>query len=183
MLTVILTGGMSRRMGKDKAMLPFNGTPMALSLAARYVAMGPVAFSVDRPGRFPVGTYSELTDEYPGLGPLNGIVSAFSQTDANVILLTATDMPCVNPESARRLLAALGFHDACLYRDQPLFGVYARNCLESARQCLSAGRLSFRDLFNHIDVLYRTPDKMEQFLNLNTPEEYEKFIKMQNTFS
>ena len=52
MTTVILTGGGSRRMGSDKAMLPWQGKTMLQSLIDRYSVLGDVAVSVNRPGRF-----------------------------------------------------------------------------------------------------------------------------------
>ena len=72
MLAVILTGGKSSRMGRDKALLPVGGVPMARLLAERFRAAGfDVAFSVDRAGRFPLGDETELPDAFPGEGPLH----------------------------------------------------------------------------------------------------------------
>lgn len=172
MMTVILTGGQSRRMGRDKALLELNGRPMSLLLAERYAELGPVAFCVDREGRFPVGPYTELCDKFPGQGPLNGLVAAFEDTAEELVLLTATDMPGGRPAAARVLLETLGEHDACIYRGEPLFGLYRQSCLEAARNCLAEGKRSFKDLFSRIDV--RRLDVPEEGLvqNLNTPEDF-----------
>lgn len=177
MMIVILTGGQSRRMGRDKALLDWDGQPISLALAKKYESLGPVAFSVDRRGRFPTGGYRELVDEYPGQGPLNGLVSAFSQTEENLVLLTATDMPGATAEAAQKLMAALGEHDACIYRGEPLFGLYRRSCLGAARRCLEEGKRSFKDLFAQIDVLLLERPAEELFRNLNTPQEYNEFFK------
>ena len=177
MLTVILTGGSSRRMGRDKAMLPVSGESMALWLARKYEALGPVAFSVDRRGRFPVGTYRELEDRYPGCGPLNGLVSAFLETGEDIVFLTATDMPAGDPAEVRYLLERLGEHDACLFENEPLFGVYRRSCLEAARSCLEEKRFSLRGFLERVDAL-RVPVRCPAMLaNLNTPEEYESYVR------
>ena len=165
-------------MGRDKALLDFQGLPMCLALAKKYECLGPVAFSVDREGRFPTGTYRELVDEYPGQGPLNGLVSAFAKTEEEIILLTATDMPGGTAAAAEHLLASLGEHDACIYHGEPLFGVYRRRCLDAARRCLEEGRRSFKDFFAQIDVLRLERPEEALFRNLNTPEEYEAFQKL-----
>lgn len=179
MLTVILTGGASRRMGKDKAMLPVTGQAMAINIAKRYECLGPVAFSVDRGGRFPLEGYRELVDRYPGCGPLNGLVSAFLDTDEDVIFLTATDMPAGEPEAVRRLLEQLGEHDACLFAGEPLFGVYRRSCLKTAQACLEAGEYALRSFLRRIDALQLPVQDPKMLANLNTQEEYETFIKRQ----
>ncbi|MCD7770281.1 MAG: molybdenum cofactor guanylyltransferase [Oscillospiraceae bacterium] len=176
LLVVILTGGASRRMGRDKAALPLDGQTMALSLAEKYKDLGPVCFSVDRRDRFPAGPYGQLIDRYPGRGPLNGIVSAFSEREEDMLLLTATDMPAARPEAALYLRERIGDHEACLFRGQPLFALYRRSCLGSAVECLEAGQPSFRALLERIDALVLPPEDEEMFLNLNTPAEYDAFI-------
>lgn len=176
MLTVILTGGASRRMGRDKAMLPVDGKAMALMLAEKYAELGPVAFSVDRRGRFPMGEYRELEDRYPGCGPLNGLVSAFMDTEEDVIFLTATDMPGGDPVAVEHLLAHLGEHDACLYEGEPLFGVYRRSCLAPAVKSLEAGEYALRRFLRKVDALELPAPRREILQNLNTPEEYRDFL-------
>jgi molybdopterin-guanine dinucleotide biosynthesis protein A len=176
MLTVILTGGASRRMGRDKAVLPVHGQTMAHMLAEKYKALGPVAFSVNTPGRFPVGEYRELVDIYPDCGPLNGIVSAFLQTREDVIFLTATDMPAGDVGAVQTLLCGLEDYDACIYGNEPLFGVYHRRCLEPARHCLASGQYAIREFLQAIRLHRLETDRTELFTNLNTQEEYQRFL-------
>ncbi len=184
MLTVILTGGGSRRMGRDKALLPWQGETMLQSLIDKYTAeLGPVAVSVNERGRFAFHSAAELTDPYPGMGPLNGIVSAFEQTDAQTVFLTGTDLPFGEPELVRSLAGLMGRSDACVIRRgekgiEPLFALYGRSCLAAARGCLSEGRKSFRELFGEIDVRYVSAGELPEFdlerilRNVNTPEDY-----------
>ena len=176
MITVILTGGASRRMGTDKAMLPLNGMTMALALAKKYESLGQVVFSVDRKGRFPIGEYREMADRFPGCGPLNGLVSVFQETEEELAFLTATDMPAGSLDAVKILLDALGEHDACLFRGEPLFGVYRRNCLPAALECLQEGERSMRGFLCRVDALELTPPGGEELVNLNTPEEFHQYI-------
>jgi len=185
MMTVILSGGGSRRMGRDKAMLPFCGNTLLQTLIDRYAALGPVGVSVDRTGRFPFNGAAEFVDRFPGQGPMNGIVSGFSATDADTLLLTAVDLPYGDPALARRLETLRGSADACVVRRgpkgvEPLFAVYGRSCLEPAKACLAAGKRSLMALLDRVDVRYAEPDALREFdldrifTNVNTPEEYEK---------
>lgn len=163
-------------MGQDKATLPADGTTMALMLAEKYAKLGPVAFSVDRSGRFPAGEYRELADRFPGCGPLNGLVSAFEQTEEDVIFLTATDMPGGDTDSVEYLLSRLGEHDACLYENEPLFGVYRRSCLVPAAESLEAGEYALWRFLRKIDALQLPAEDKNVFVNLNTPEEYRLYF-------
>ncbi len=175
-ICVILTGGKSRRMGTDKAVLPLDGEALCLRLAEEFAPLVPVYFAVDRAGRFPTGRFGELADRFPGQGPLNGIVSAFRGSGAAYALLIATDMPCCTRAAAECLTGAIGGHDACLYGDEPLFGLYARSCLPAAEACLAAGQNAMRGFLGRIDALRLAPDDPALFTNLNTPEELQAFI-------
>lgn len=184
MLTVILTGGGSRRMGRDKALLPWQGETMLQSLIDKYSrALGPVAVSVNEPGRFAFRSAIELTDPYPGMGPLNGIAAAFEQTDAGTVFLTGTDLPFGEPELVYALEKLMGEADACVIRRgekgiEPLFALYKKSCQGAARKALAEGRRSFRELFGGINVRYAAPEELAQFdlerilRNVNTPEDY-----------
>ena len=135
LLAVIIAGGKSSRMGRDKALLPVGGKPMAQLLVDRFRADGfAVALSVARKGQFPIEGAAELTDAFPGMGPLNGIVAAFSETDAQQILLVAADMPKAAPALARRLEELRGDCDACVIRRgngtvETLFGIKGKGNL------------------------------------------------------
>ena len=184
MLAVILTGGKSSRMGRDKAMLPVAGVPMARLLTERFRAAGfEVAVSVDRAGRFPLGDAAELPDAFPGQGPLNALYSAFTQTDTEAVFCAATDLPGGDPALAKRLLALRGDCDACLIRRadgtaETLFGVYARSCLPAAERCLREGRRSMRAAIEGLRVRWVDEAELPEWdlsrvlRNVNTPEEY-----------
>lgn len=185
MLTVILTGGSSRRMGRDKALLPFEGATLLQTLIDRYGAYGPVCVSVDRKGRFPFHGALEITDAYPGLGPLNGIVSGFRVSEAEELLLTAVDLPYGDPRLARRLSELRGESDACVIRSgpkdlEPLFAVYGRSCLAAAEACLADGRRSLFSMLERLNVRYASAEEFDGFdierifTNVNTPQEYEQ---------
>ena len=183
MLTVILTGGSSRRMGRDKALLPYGESTLLQTLIDRYGAYGPVGVSVDRAGRFPFRGALELTDVFPGQGPMNGVVSGFRQTDARELLLTAVDLPYGDAALARRLSELRGGADACVLRRgqkgiEPLFAVYGRSCEAIASDCLREGRRSLLALFDRASVRYVTPEELPDWdlehilTNVNTPEDY-----------
>lgn len=183
MLTVILTGGASRRMGRDKAMLPYGGSTMLQYLIDKYSTLGPVAVSVNKPGRFPFTGAVELCDAYPDLGPLNGIVSAFANTEADCVFLTGTDLPFGDTALVEKLMELKGEADACVMRRgkkgmEPLFAIYGKACGEAARACLARGEKSFFDMLQQVNVRFVQPEELPGFdlehilMNINTAEEY-----------
>jgi len=188
MLTVILTGGGSRRMGQDKALLPFGGKTLLQTLIDLYSPMGPIAVSVNEAGRFPFTGAVELADRWPDLGPLNGLYSAFSETGAQELFLTATDLPFGDPALVQRLAEMRGEADACILKRgkkgmEPLYAVYGARCGAAAEACLSQGKKSFFEMLDGLQVRYVLPEELPEFdldrilTNVNTPEEYAALIK------
>ena len=189
MTTVVLTGGSSTRMGRDKALLKLNGENLSLGLADRFSqALGPAMFSVDKAGRFPCGDYPEIADSYPGRGPMNGIISGLRHTGDDHILLLATDMPYADPALAQELERRLGGHDICAIRRksghiETLFAVYGRRCLETALWCIDAGYSSILAVYDRLDALLLDEDEIHGFdldtalFNMNTPESYDACLQ------
>ena len=183
-ICVILAGGRSRRMGRDKAALPLGAGTFLSRLVREYAPEFPVYVSVGERGKFPLFGAGELVDLHPGQGPLAGLEAAFRETDAEGVFLTATDLPFGTRALARRLVENLGTADACVIRrrdgtPEPTFAVYRRSCLAAVEQCLREGRRSFRGMFDRMEVQW-VPEEtlgdvfLERVLqNVNTPEEYE----------
>lgn len=185
---VILAGGMSRRMGRDKAALPFGEETMLSHLVHTYQPYFDVtAVSLNTPGRFDTAGAMEVVDRRPGEGPMAGLEAAFLDTVADVIFLTGTDLPFGDPALARHLVDSLGEHDICLIRSdkgpEPLFAVYSSNCLNAIRKALEEGRRSMYGVIQELDTLELPAESLSQFdiarilSNVNDPEEYAKALK------
>ena len=183
-IAVILTGGMSRRMGRDKGTILFeNGETLIARLVRRYGAeFDGVYVSVNEAGRFDTAGAPELVDLRPGQGPMAGLEAAFARTDADLVFLTAVDLPFGTPALARELDRLRAGRDACYIRrsdgrPEPLFALYARTCQAPLTACLEEGRRSFRWLFDRIDVREVWEEELEEFdldhllLNVNRPED------------
>ena len=185
---VILAGGMSRRMGRDKAALPFGEETMLSHLVHTYQPYFDVtAVSLNIPGRFDTAGAMEVVDRRPGEGPMAGLEAAFLDTGADVIFLTGTDLPFGDPALARHLVESLGTHDICLIRSnkgpEPLFAVYSSRCLSAIRKSLEEGRRSMYGVIQQMDTLELPAESLPQFdiarilSNVNDPEEYAKALE------
>ncbi|MDQ0492570.1 molybdenum cofactor guanylyltransferase [Paenibacillus brasilensis] len=103
---IIVAGGRSSRMGQDKALLQLGGVTVLERIAA---VLGKVAGRVIVVTR-DIQQYSGLgletmADLYPGLGPLSGIHAGLSASTTEWGIVVACDMPFVQPEILRALLA------------------------------------------------------------------------------
>lgn len=180
---VILAGGMSRRMGRDKAALPFGEETMLARLVRTYQPYFDVtAVSLNRPGRFETYGALEVVDRHPGDGPMAGLEAAFLDTGADLIFLTGTDLPFGDPALAQHLMRVRGEHDVCLIHSdkglEPLFAVYSSSCLDAVRRSLAEGRRSMFNVLRNVNTLELTAEDLPGFdlgtilRNVNDPEEY-----------
>lgn len=185
---VILAGGMSRRMGRDKAALPFGEETMLARLVRIYRPHFDVtAVSLNEAGRFDTAGAMEVVDRRPGDGPMAGLEAAFLDTGADVIFLTGTDLPLGDPALALHLMELRGDYDACLIRSErgiePLFAVYSRACLPAVRQALAEGRRSMFHMLQNVRTLEIPAQELTGFnvervlTNVNDPAEYARVLE------
>jgi molybdopterin-guanine dinucleotide biosynthesis protein A len=190
-ICVILAGGRSSRMGRDKAELPIHGKTFLGRLVAEYQKDFPVMVSVGEHGKFDTCGADELVDLHPGQGPLAGLETAFAETDAEAIFLTATDLPFGRAELAKKLCDILGNDDACIIKRQDghtevAFGVYHRRCQQPLAEYLESGGRAVKGLLDKVRVRWVFECELSEFpleqllQNVNTPEEYEKALRQEN---
>ncbi|MBM6926536.1 molybdenum cofactor guanylyltransferase [Pseudoflavonifractor phocaeensis] len=185
-VAVILAGGRSSRMGRDKAVLELEGRSFLERLVRRYeTAFDRVYVSSPRRGTYTLPGAEELPDLRPGRGPLAGLEAAFLSTAAETVFLTAVDLPFGDPALALHLTAELGEADACLIRrtdgePEPLFAVYRRTCLPDLQACLEEGRGAMKALLDRLSCRMVEESALEGWdldhilQNVNTPEDYRR---------
>lgn len=106
---LVLTGGASRRMGADKALLEVRGRPLAVVardalLRAGAVEVLAVGGDADRLAALGLRPVPDLE---PGQGPLGGLISGLGRVRTPVAVALACDLPSVDAGTVRRLLRAL----------------------------------------------------------------------------
>jgi len=169
----VLVGGRSRRMGRDKASLPFHGGTLAGAVARAVETAAGSAILVGNPG------LGGIPDRYPGEGPLGGILTALHHTAAEWNLIVACDMPEITPAFLRRLLdqaeAAAG--DVLLPygpggRPEPLCAVYRRQVLETLERRFAEGIRKVTAALQGLAVIRLDVAEVMSFQNVNTPEDW-----------
>ncbi len=175
---IILAGGQSRRMGRDKGLLHFQGRPLIAQIAEqlrphfRHLRVG-----TNDPERYRFVKAPLVPDRIPGQGPLMGLASCLEATPTEIAFLTGCDIPTADTRTVYAIMEALAGHDAVVPvtpdgRRHPLFAAYRRSCAPVALETVAAGRRRLEDLLAQIRVAWFELGDTCWFRNLNTPEDY-----------
>jgi molybdopterin-guanine dinucleotide biosynthesis protein A len=106
----VLCGGRSRRMGRDKALIPVGGTPMVVRVAeALWVAGARDVVGVGRePGALAVLRLATRPDGQPGAGPAAGIATALAWAAGDeLVMVVGCDLVAPSPAAIGATLAVL----------------------------------------------------------------------------
>ncbi|HEX8941230.1 MAG TPA: molybdenum cofactor guanylyltransferase [Candidatus Limnocylindrales bacterium] len=152
---IVLAGGQSRRMGRDKRLVEVDGRPM---LAAAIDLLGLVSDDViaacgrSQPSTAPAGPGVRIAFDAVGEGPLAGIEAGLAAARHEVALVVPVDMPYLTAPTVRRLLDALADapdFDGAVFglagRGLPLPVAYRRSVLPALRARLARGEFRLRD--------------------------------------
>ncbi len=187
--SIILAGGRSRRMGKDKALLRrpgAEGITFVEYLATLLTALSSEVLLVTRDAShaasYTLPGVQTVIDKVPDIGPLMGLYSGLSAIHSSHALVVAVDMPFVQPDVAAFLLSQ-PLHEAVLVPvvenvPQVLLALYPRTLLPAIEERLRAGRRDLRGLLEVTPVHYiaeaqlrELDPQLRSFVNLNTPQD------------
>ena len=187
---VILAGGMSRRLGRNKALEPFQGETLIRRVIRRMsqIASNIVIVANDHERVAKLDLPDDVTpviDEYPGKGSLGGIYTGLRAAPTDWAVFCACDMPFPSPALYRALLSNRDSNDAVVPvvdgRPEPIHAAYSRACLEPIRAKIAADRLKISGFFDDVSVHYFTEDRVREidpdllsFFNINTQRDLEK---------
>jgi molybdenum cofactor guanylyltransferase len=176
----VLAGGRSSRMGRDKALLPLNGSTL-LDQVARSVllAAGSVTL-IGSPEKYGSLGYTVIPDRVPECGPLGGVYTALSATTAEWNLIVACDMPDVTTGFLKGLLRAAKTCGAdCLVPEtasglDPLCAVYHRRCEPLAASAITHNILKMHDFISRLHTAKWPVSDPALLENVNTPEQWSR---------
>jgi molybdopterin-guanine dinucleotide biosynthesis protein A len=188
---LLLTGGASRRLGRDKALVVIDGVTLADRAAALLVAVCDPVIEVG-PGRtgLPV-----VLEDPPGSGPLAALVAGWAELGRRghpgPVLVLAVDMPGVTAALLRHLATRPGpatavpvdrrLPEGGQTRPQPLCARYGADALDTAADLVAAGERSLRSLLAVTPVVWVEAGEWEPlagsgaFADVDTPGDLEAF--------
>ncbi|HWE54795.1 MAG TPA: molybdenum cofactor guanylyltransferase [Acidimicrobiales bacterium] len=150
---ILLTGGASRRMGRDKATLLVQGEALATRTATRLTQVCRPVVEVG-PGRSGLAAVQE---DPPGAGPLAGLVAGYralaASADVAAVIVVATDLPHLSAALLHWLAGRPGPGSVVPVRDgrpQPLCARYSAADLDVAADLVAAGARSMKALLEAV---------------------------------
>lgn len=174
----VLAGGKSSRMGRDKALLAFEGGTLVGSIARKVrQAAGDVTL-VGPPERYQALGFRVIADRIPGSGPLGGVFTALEQSGAEWNLMVACDMPDVTAGLFEDLFrAAEGAALDCVTAGfggeiHPLCAVYRRSAAAAARALIERRSLKMHDFVSSLPHAVWPVADLALVSNINTPGEW-----------
>lgn len=178
---IILAGGDSRRMGQDKAMLPFKQQPLIQSVIATMQPLFAVTMVSVRAPR-PEIHLPQVLDSDGDSGPLAALVASLAAMQTNWAFVVGCDMPFVSSALVEKLALKRATQHAVIAMVaghlQPLAGFYSRRSLVLLRAHLALGQKSLVGALKGMEVSYvdegellNSDPLLRSFFDLDTPQD------------
>lgn len=175
---IILAGGNSRRMGSDKAMIPFKGMRLieySISILKKFT--NNILISSNN-GALAVAGFQLVTDNFTGIGPLAGLEACLRKSESRINIVVPCDTPFLSTSMLKNLLENTGKSDATIPvhkngKIEPLVGYYSRDILPVIVNQIEKGDYKIQHLLKQINTNYILIEEDNIFRNLNSPADIE----------
>jgi molybdenum cofactor guanylyltransferase len=182
---IVLAGGRSRRMGRDKSTLEFNGKSLveyaidALKPLCGKVVISSNNFVYDYTG------CEVWPDELPGQAPMIGIYSCLKRSTTEYNMVLSCDMPMISTAVLQYLLENIQDKDVAvpLHKDgfiEPLCGIYKKSATGILKDFIDKNNFRLNECIraaSHQLVLFDSNQSFYSptlFTNINTPEDFNR---------
>jgi molybdopterin-guanine dinucleotide biosynthesis protein A len=186
---IVLAGGRSSRMGKDKTLLSINAeTLIERTVKELSKAVDEIIIASNQECKYNIPGTVEIPDVFPGMGPLGGIHAGLLAAKYPLSFVVAADMPFFTANLAAYLLSKSKGYDVVAPEIsgcwEPLCAVYSRTCLEAIENSLAADVRKVYGFYSNVRVLKVSEEELtnmgtaeDVFSNLNTPEDYHNLLR------
>ena len=183
---VILAGGKSSRMGRDKLELAVGAQTLLESVVSRFGAQfKEVYLSVADAQKYSHVSVRKVVDVFPGAGPMSGLHAALKNLPDDGIFLVAADMHCCCPRTAKRIIELCGEKSACVIklsdgRVEPLFAYYKKKLLRHCEEAIQSGDYRMTKIIMGADTRFTNTSELgslwdeKMLLNINYPDDYKE---------
>ena len=197
---ILLAGGKSRRLGRDKAVERIGGERIidrTIQTLAGFTTSQMVV--VDRPERIEELNIENriryVVDSYSESGSLGGLFSGLSESPTPWSFVAACDMPFLSSVLIKFMMSKISDHSPDVVipkfegRLQTTHALYNKSCLEHIEMRLKAGLLKMDGYFSNITVCEISENEFlniegsgDSFFNVNTPDDLQTALRMEKYF-
>ncbi len=191
----ILAGGLSRRMGQDKALLPWQGESTLLGHISKLIRPQVQDLIINANGdlsRFNLNypMVKDLTDDYAG--PLAGVCAGLDymiqHSDAEYLFTAPCDAPFIPQDCVKKLSQAITNNQKIIVassngQNHPVIALWHKSLYEPLKQAYMNGIHKIEKFscnYNPIHVIFDYKD-IDPFTNINYIEEYHQYQRNQTT--
>lgn len=186
---IILAGGKSSRMGKNKALLEVGGLTMIERVAGALSGVcSEIIIAGENSGSLEHLGYPTVPDIHPGCGPLSGIHAGLNAAKNLYSFVSACDIPFASQRLIERIIAERDGFDVVMLKEggflEPLFSLYSKAFIEAAEISIRNGVYKVTATLQHVKWKPVTlspgeiPNLAKSLINVNTPMDYEEAKKM-----
>jgi len=188
---IILAGGKSNRMGKNKALLELGGLTL-IERVARVLSetCSEIIIAGGNPLELRHLGYPVVPDIHPGCGPLSGLHAGLVAAHNRYCFVSACDTPFLDREIIMRLVSEAEGYDAIILKHgeyyEPLSSLYSKAFIKAAETSIKKGSYKVMkavSLVNWRAVTLKpceTEALKKSLININTPWDYEQAKKWRN---
>lgn len=181
---IILAGGKSSRMGREKGLVEFEGKPMVhYPLELLSTITTDIVLVANDKGYAGI-TSKVVKDEFHEKGPLAGLITGLRNSEFDHSIVLPCDMPNIAPALIAWMLKQQPIESALVLkvggRIHPLIGVYRKSQLPILEEMLSQNELRMMDVVSRIKARILSPEiEMEGFSedwlrNYNSPSDFQR---------
>lgn len=186
MTGIILTGGKSSRMGRNKAFLRLNGEVIIERTVRLFKTLfDEVILVTNSPDEYKYLNTRIVSDIYPQGGSLIGIYSGLYHSSSQYSFVAACDMPFLKKDFIEYIIKQKDNYDIVIpfSKDgqEPLHAIYSKTCLNPMEEQIKRGNLKIIDIIPGLkarrierDEIIPFDPEFTSFINVNTPSELER---------
>jgi len=194
---IVLAGGKSRRLGRNKALLELGGRSLLAQVVAKVHPLCTEVIVVGSSTPDQVLALRFVDDIYAGHGALGGIHAGLQAAHTEYSLVVGCDMPFLNHDLWGYMIGQVKGYDVIIPRLkdflEPLHALYSRNCLEPIEQLLTQGGSRIISFFPQVRVRYIEEAEVDRFdpqhlslFNINTAEDLrraQRWVREDNVYT
>lgn len=189
MTSIILAGGRSSRLGRDKALQVVGGKPLIQWAVDRLATISTEIIIANARGEeIPCSSKvrsNTVADIYPGKGPLAGIYSGLIAASSPRAIVVSCDTPFVSVGLLEYMIQTCPGSDIVVPRMkekvEPLCAVYSKDCVNPIQELLERNELKIIELYPMVTVRYIEEAEIDRFdpehlsfFNINSQADLDK---------